>query len=301
MFKKAILIHNGNAGQDETDNRLGAVIGSLAAGVGELVLVQTEKPGDAERICAERGEEFDVVFILGGDGTVHECVNGLADLASPPVVGILPGGTCNDFSRALNLPQTLDQAAQALMQGTTRAVDIGRVNDRYFSNFLGVGLITDTSENINPQLKGKLGKLSYLISTFQTVTSADPFRFSLKYDGGAVEGEAVMIFVANGRFLGTQPLPLDADALVDGILDVAIIREAGLPLLKELFKIKSFREWDAHSSSFDFIRTKELTLSTDRSMQADTDGEIYLNTPVSISLLEKRLTFLVGEDGPGLI
>ncbi|MEC0245310.1 YegS/Rv2252/BmrU family lipid kinase [Paenibacillus chitinolyticus] len=298
MFGKAILIHNGSAGQAETGTRLGAVIGPLAAGIGELTLVQTKEPGDAERICWERGEETDLVLVLGGDGTVHECVNGLAALADPPVVGILPGGTCNDFSRALYIPQELDRAAETLMRGKTQTVDIGRANDRYFSNFFGIGLITDASVNINPQLKGMIGKLSYFISTLQTVTSADPFRFTLEHDSGQTGGEAVMLFVANGRFLGTRPLPLAPDALYDGVLDVAIIREAGLPLLKELFKIKNFEEWDSEKSSFEFIRTTSLKLTTDQPMQADMDGEIYVRTPAEISVLGKKLTFLVGEEQP---
>ncbi|WP_217560753.1 diacylglycerol kinase family protein [Paenibacillus sp. GbtcB18] len=296
MFGKAILIHNGSAGQAEAGSRLGAVIGPLAAGIEELTLVQTKEPGDAERICRERGEETDLLLVLGGDGTVHECVNGLAPLADPPVVGILPGGTCNDFSRALYIPQELERAAETLMQGRTRPVDIGRANDRYFSNFFGIGLITDASVNINPQLKGTIGKLSYFISTLQTAASADPFRFTLKHDSGRADGEAVMLFVANGRFLGTRPLPLAADALYDGVLDVAIIREAGLPLLKELFKIKNFGEWDSEKSSFEFIRTTSLKLTTDQPMQADMDGEIYVHTPASISVLGKKLTFLVGEE-----
>ncbi|MFC9777058.1 diacylglycerol/lipid kinase family protein [Paenibacillus chitinolyticus] len=296
MFGKAILIHNGSAGQAEAGSKLGAVIGPLAAGVEELTLVQTKEPGDAERICRERGEETNLLLVLGGDGTVHECVNGLAPLADPPVVGILPGGTCNDFSRALYIPQELGRAAEALMQGRTRPVDIGRANDRYFSNFFGIGLITDASVNINPQLKGTIGKLSYFISTLQTAASADPFRFTLEHDSGRADGEAVMLFVANGRFLGTRPLPLAADALYDGVLDVAIIREAGLPLLKELFKIKNFGEWDSEKSSFEFIRTTSLKLTTDQPMQADMDGEIYAHTPASISILDKKLTFLVGEE-----
>ncbi|MFS0840952.1 diacylglycerol/lipid kinase family protein [Paenibacillus sp. 1P03SA] len=298
MFKKAILIHNGSAGQAETGSRLEAVIGPLAAEIDELTLMQTKEPGDAERICRERGGETDLLLVLGGDGTVHECVNGLAPLEDPPVVGILPGGTCNDFSRALHIPQELERAAETLMRGKTQPVDIGRANDRYFSNFFGIGLITDASVNINPQLKGTIGKLSYFISTLQTVTSANPFRFTLEHDSGRTGGEAVMLFVANGRFLGTRPLPLASDALYDGVLDVAIIREGGLPLLKELFKIKNFQEWDSEKSSFEFVRTTSLKLTTDQPMQADMDGEIYVQTPADISVLGKKLTFLVGEEQP---
>lgn len=67
------------------------------------------------------------------------------------------------------------EAARDLMLGHTHELDIGKVNDRVFTNFFGIGLITDTSENINSELKGTLGRLSYFISTLQTVRTTEPF------------------------------------------------------------------------------------------------------------------------------
>jgi diacylglycerol kinase (ATP) len=295
MFNKAMLVYNASAGQAELGSQLGAVMGELAPQIGELALMGTKQPGDAERFCRERAADYDLLLILGGDGTVHECINGIAPLADAPVIGILPGGTCNDFSRMLGLPQELDQAARTLMQGNTRRIDIGRVNDRYFTNFVGIGLITDASENINPQLKERIGKLSYLLSTVQTLKSAEPFRFTMKHERGQEDGEAVMIFVANGRYLGTRELPIPEVAAADGCLDVAVVREAGLPLLKDLLKMKNLQEWESGTETIEITRVKELLLTTERPMRADTDGEIYMETPLSISVLERKLAFLIGE------
>lgn len=102
-WNKALLIHHLHAGKANRENTLGLVTGVLAPAIHELVVVRTDEPGEGEKLCWERGEEFDVVFILGGDGTVHECVNGLASLQNPPQIGVLPGGTCNDFARSLGI------------------------------------------------------------------------------------------------------------------------------------------------------------------------------------------------------
>ncbi|MDO7485700.1 diacylglycerol kinase family protein [Peribacillus frigoritolerans] len=72
-------------------------------------------------IVWEYGEEMEVVFVLGGDGTVHEFVNGLSPLWRRPLFGNLPGGTSNDFSRTLKIPQNVRQAAQALVNGKVRS------------------------------------------------------------------------------------------------------------------------------------------------------------------------------------
>ncbi|WP_308422693.1 diacylglycerol/lipid kinase family protein [Paenibacillus abyssi] len=295
MYKNALLIYNGNAGQAEMGQQLAVLTEILAPAVEELTLLQTKEQGDAERYCRERGESYELLLVLGGDGTVHECVNGLADLERPPLVGILPGGTCNDFSRALHIPQQLDEAARVLLGNKRQQVDIGAANGRYFSNFFGIGLITDTSENINSELKGKFGKLSYFLSTLQKVRQAESFAFKLESGQGELEGEAVMILVANGRFLGTNALPGTDKSLADGLLDVYIIYEAGLPLLIELLTHKASHEWDPQNSAIGYLQTSTLSINTAQPMRADTDGEIYMETPAAISVVPRKLTFLAGE------
>jgi len=294
-FGKALLVFNGNAGQAEIRQQLGTVTGILGPELPELTLLPTQEPGHAEALCRERGGEFELVLLLGGDGTVHEGVNGLAALKRPPVVGILPAGTCNDFSRALGLPQQLDKAAEAVLAGRLREVDIGKANGRYFSNFYGIGLITDTSENVNPELKGMFGKISYVVSALQRVTRAEPFPFRLETEQGVLDGDAVMILAANGTHIGTNPLPLGSGSLSDGLLDIFVVREAGLPLLRELLASRK-PDWRPESSTIDYVQVPRAKLETPAEpMRADTDGETYQETPVLLEALPGRLTFVTGE------
>lgn len=294
MYNKGLLIYNGNAGS-LTPELLGTALSILSLELSELNVRRTNQPGEAQQLCKELGEQYDVVYILGGDGTVHECVNGLALLDHPPVIGVLPGGTCNDFSRALMMPQQMARAAEVLNERHTHTLDIGTVNGQYFTNFYGIGLIAETSQNINPDLKGALGKISYFLSTLQTVRTAEPFTFHMTHDEGESDGEAIMIYIANGRFLGTNPLPFPASSLEDGLLDVLIIREAGLPLLRELMSRKTEEIWNPQYSNIDYIRTTKVTLTTAQPMPADMDGEIYLETPAELGVLSGKLTFLIGE------
>ncbi|WP_411348260.1 diacylglycerol/lipid kinase family protein [Paenibacillus sp. WLX2291] len=294
MYDKGLFIYNGNAGSVD-EGQLGMVLGILSPELPELNVRRTSKPGEAKQLCRDLGEQYDVVYIFGGDGTVHECINGLADLEHPPVIGVLPGGTCNDFSRALFMPQQLQRAAEALILRHTRTLDIGTANGHYFTNFYGIGLISETSQNINTDMKGAFGKLSYFLSTLQTVRTAQQFHFQLEHDDGELSGEAVMIYAANGRYLGTNPLPFHDKSLQDGLLDVLVIREAGLPLLRELLSRKVPGEWAPQNDNIQYIRTSQLHVITDKPMAADTDGEIYLQTPGKLGVLPGKLTFLVGE------
>ena len=80
-------------------------------------------------------------------------------------------------------------------------------NNDYFSNFWGVGLISDASSNIDEQEKNRFGKIGYLLSAVRTIGESAPFPYKLEYDGDSIEGEAVMILVLNGCFIGTSLLP----------------------------------------------------------------------------------------------
>ncbi|MDQ0881008.1 diacylglycerol kinase family protein [Peribacillus sp. V2I11] len=110
-----MLIYNENAGNGKLERNLEGCLPVIAPHIDEFLILQTKEKGDACRFCLEFGEDMDVVFVLGGDGTVHECINGLSPLRRRPLFGILPGGTCNDFSRTLKIPQNVRQAAEALM------------------------------------------------------------------------------------------------------------------------------------------------------------------------------------------
>ncbi|MFD2673493.1 diacylglycerol/lipid kinase family protein [Marinicrinis sediminis] len=292
-WKNGLLIYNGHAGQGELRERLGQISGILAETCDRLSLIATKEPGDTERICREEGEMADVVFVLGGDGTVHEAVNGCADLDSPPVLGILPGGTCNDFSRALGIPQPLDKAAAAMASRKVDLIDIGRMNDRWFSNFMGIGLIAEVSENQDAKLKQSMGRLSYYVSTFKTLSQARPFHYQLETDQGRQEGEAVMILAANGFSLGAVQIPSPSISLEDGLLDLFIVREAGLSSIRHWFT-QGASLLDESQEDIVYLQTSEFTLQTEHGMAIDMDGEMYRFTPADVSVKKKKLPFLTG-------
>ncbi len=292
-WKKGMLIYNKNAGNDKLERNLGGCLPGLAPHIDEFLILQTKQKGDACRYCFEYGEEMDVVFVLGGDGTVHECINGLSPLQKRPLFGILPGGTCNDFSRTLKIPQNVRQAAEALVNGKVRPIDIGKSNNDYFSNFWGVGLISDASNNIDEQEKSRFGKIGYLLSAVRTIGGNAPFSYKVEYDGNFIEGEAVMILVLNGCFIGTNLLPFPMIRPDDGLFGVAILENANLGAFLEIIAMK--RSWTQSMSSdsgVTYLQAGTLTIESKRPLDVDMDGENYRQTPSRIKVLAHHLSVL---------
>lgn len=296
MFNKVLFIYNGSAGQTETDRALAAVLPVISTETKELKVVQTEEADETKKICLELGEEYDLVIILGGDGTVHEAVNGLAALDKRPVLAILPGGTCNDFSRMLNIPQNLKKAAETIMSGQQVPVDVGKVNDdHYFLNFWGIGLITHTSSNIDENQKRLMGKMSYFISALRTVKEAETFRYKMKTDQGEYEDEAVMIMVLNGKFIGSNQIPLPSINMDDGLFDVLVVKESSFGAFLDLFSLNSpdINLNETETRLF-HLQTKSLSIETEEVLEADTDGEIYLETPATMEILKHHIHMIKG-------
>ncbi|WP_285769489.1 YegS/Rv2252/BmrU family lipid kinase [Peribacillus sp. SI8-4] len=291
-WKKGMLIYNEKAGNHKLTRNLEGCLPVIAPHIDELLVLKTKEKGDAQRFCLNYGEDMDVVFVLGGDGTVHECVNGLSPLGKRPLFGVLPGGTCNDFSRTLNIPQNVRHAAEALVNGKVRPIDIGMANDAYFSNFWGIGLVTDTSNNIDDQEKSRFGKIGYLLSAVRTLGDNAAFPFKVEYDGKQLEGEALMILVMNGSFIGTNllPFPMDPD---DGKLGVAILENASFSTFLEIItKNGAWSENLGSDSGVTYVQASTLTIETKAPLNVDMDGENYGRTPAGIKVLEHHLSAL---------
>ena len=121
-----------------------------SAGVSNQVLY-TSRPGDAERLARKAVEDGNVgVLACGGDGTLHEVINGVMGhpLASGVTVGVIPAGRCNDFVAAMDLPKTADGVARLIATGKSRQIDLGAVGHRYFATVATLGFDSAVSQYV---------------------------------------------------------------------------------------------------------------------------------------------------------
>ncbi|WP_246569614.1 diacylglycerol/lipid kinase family protein [Lentibacillus saliphilus] len=285
QYETALLIYNGNAGHADTEQKLAQTLPILSLAIKALTIIQTETIEDLNEICVEWAAKVELFIILGGDGTVHACVNALAALQTRPTLAILPGGTSNDFSRTLGIPQQLRAAAEAIRDGEEIAVDAGKADSHYFLNFWGIGLVTDTSQNVDPEQKQSLGVLSYMMSTLKTLGSAEPFLYKMTIEGKTYEGEAVLVFVLNGRFIGTRELPMSTLSARDGKLNVLIVKRSNLASFRELMAMKNPATNDDTFEEVEHYHATALTITTSPKKEVDMDGELYQTTPSDISIL----------------
>ncbi len=295
-YQKALFLFNSRAGSEDLEEKLAKTLPILSQSIKVMTIIQTSSVEEATESCVKFSGEIDLLIIFGGDGTLHACINAVAPLKKRPVIGILPAGTANDFSRMLKIPQELEQAARTIAAGNVTEVDIGKADDRYFLNFWGIGLVAETSQNIDKDRKKNLGVLSYVMSTIRTVNQAEIFHYEVISKKHSPKGEAVMIMVLNGKFLGTTELPVPSIRANDGKFDVLIIKESNLAAFRELISMRSPNADREQFTELEHFQTSKLKIITSPEKDIDMDGEISGTTPKEITVLPGHLQMIKGMD-----
>ncbi|UZX46377.1 diacylglycerol kinase family lipid kinase [Staphylococcus capitis] len=296
-YNHGVLFYHEHSGLKDIYEGLGEVTKSLSSMCKHLSIQLSENEGDIIKYCEaikndKYGSEIDILFILGGDGTVNELVNGVMqhDLHLP--VGIIPGGTFNDFTKTLNLDPNFKNASSQLLSAQVSSYDVMKVNDTYVLNFVGLGLIVQNAENVQEGSKDVFGKLSYIGSTVKTLMNPSKFDFELNIDGRKETGNTSMLLIANGPNIGGGRVPLTDLSPQDGKVDTFIFDDQSFSILNDIFKKRDSMNWNEITEGIDHIPGQHITLSTEPNMKVDIDGEISLETPIEIEVLPKAIQLL---------
>lgn len=242
----------------------------------------TVYPTHATELAHQAAEEgYERIIAIGGDGTVHEVINGLMQVPAGrrPKLGIVPVGTGNDFAHNAGIERVPELAMQRAMTGTPKAIDIALVEDghgrrEYWDNTLGIGfdaIINLRSRKI-PLLRGFL---VYLVAVFQTILlNHDAPRMSIKTDQAEWEQELLMIVLCNGPREGGAFLVAPEARIDDGWLHYASIENVSRPMLIRIVP-EVMRGTHGRFSAVSLGRFRDFSLRADRPLHIHTDGEVF--------------------------
>jgi diacylglycerol kinase (ATP) len=175
---------------------------------------------DLAHQCVSDG--VDALVVCGGDGMVHLAVQAVAATTTP--LGIIPSGTGNDVARYFDIPRKdPDAAADLVIAGHTRTVDLARSGSRYFVTVLAAGFDAVVNERANRMTWPK-GQMRYNIATLAELRVFEPLPYTLQIDDRQVELEAMLVAVGNGPSFGGGLRITEGALLDDGMLDVVIIK-----------------------------------------------------------------------------
>ena len=257
----------------------------------DLDLDITQRPGQAFYLSQEAARNnFDIIAAAGGDGTVNEVANGMIDSSS--ALGVIPLGLGNDFAKAINLPPKLEEACFALCNGVTKEIDVGRVNNRYFVNAMGIGFdawVACESQRIR---RFFLPNYIYLYAVIRMLFRYKAASVKINLADIVLDKKVLLIAIGNGKSSGGGFLLTPDAELTDGLIDVCIIDDvARLKLLMHL--PKTFKGTHKRLPYVTTLKTEKLAVHSSSLLLAHVDGEILEDSQYQIEILPRRLRVII--------
>lgn len=302
-FGDATLIVNARAGRGKVEKNLPEIVDSLKARDIGFEIQMTAGHGHATQLAREaleRGSRF--LVAVGGDGTIHEVVNGMIenDKAINPeaVLGVVAAGTGCDFIKTFGIPPMASHAVAHLDGDESFPIDIGKITlqkdghqlVRYFANIAEVGIGAATVERA-ARLPRFLGPTVYFFAFWLTIRKHRTAEVKVDLVDRVYEGAMNNLVVANGQFFGGGMKIAPKAAPTDGLFDIQIEharkREA-IAIMPKVYK----GEHIPHKDIFEAKRVK-CSVEADRVLLVEADGEVLGETPATFEILRDALNLKV--------
>ena len=292
------LFLNPAAGRGRTSRRVPRIVELLEGSGITVTLNFSRSVGDLERQVREQVRAgARRILVAGGDGSVHEAVNGLLSADSPAALGVIPSGTGNDFAKACSIPLDWEQATQLLANrlianSPPRQIDVGRMNKRYFANGAGIGFDAKVTR-IARSIDWPIGDLVYLLAIFRCMLDgiATP-HVDISADEPLWSGPLTLANISNGPWVGGMfhiaPMADNSDGHLDMVAAGPVSRMRILRLLPKLMRGEHMGEKEITHASI-----RQLKIEAAEPMPSHLDGEVQeLQTSFDIALLAGALRLL---------
>ncbi len=262
--------------------RAGDRVQSIRALSPRVEIHATTGPGDAKKFARELAlAGAPVVVAVGGDGTVNEVLNGIAQ-AGPQTgtaLGILPAGTMNVFANDLGLPASRpDECWNLIETGRTRSIDLWLANDEYFAQLAGAGMDASVIAETTWARKKQFGPMSYVMSMLQVLRRGSPVLKVIAPGREPIEGKVLL--VGNGVHYGGPFRLFPQASFTDGLLDVIVMKSHSLLNIARLSMFAATGKYSPKHREITYFQTHELDITCDESVPVQVDGELCGTTPV---------------------
>ena len=285
-MKKAMLIINPTSGGEKALDYKEKLENKAKEYFEYIETKITEKAKDATAFAEEASKEnYEAVIVFGGDGTVNEVISGIAEKNYIPKLGIIPGGTGNLITKLLEISQDIDEAIDQLDFNKTNSIDIGKANKSYFGYIFSVGSLPEAIHNVEIEDKTKYGVLAYAINTIKSVIKDEVFNIKIETENGSYEGEASQVLVLLSNYYADKKI---FEENKDGYANILILKNASI--ISKISLIPDLLKGDiVENDNIEYIKAKDITISSDTKLESDIDGDRSDDLPVKITVLGNHI------------
>lgn len=305
--RSLLIVANPTSGRGRGRRTAEAVASALRDTDTSVRVEFTNRSGDAEtiarRACASGPALPECIVACGGDGTIQEVANALADAHEAnrdmcPPLGLAPAGRCNDFARALGISHDIRKIIDVLRQGTPQPIDLGRVNGRYFCTVATLGVDAEVSNFVDVMRMPLTGTIAYVYGAVRVLMRYRSKRIKLIGDFGTIEQSVFLASSANTSSYGGAIKIAPAANPRDGKLMLCLIdsvsRWRSFRLLPRIFTGRH-----VHLPEVRFLATRKFRIESETPIEMWADGERITHTPALVEAVPQAVHIILPPSQPG--
>lgn len=295
---KCLFIYNPNSGKGRVAKKEHYIEEKLKTKYNKVDVMRTEHPHHASIIASENYNKYDTFVVSGGDGTLNEVINAIAEKENAPVIGYIPTGTTNDVAHSLKIPRNIKKAVKVILNGKVFNHDIFKVNDKYGIYVCATGLGCEISYETKQTHKKFWGRLAYFFSGAKKIFKSKPLHIKLKHDNEIIEQNCALLLIVNSRYVGGFKINKNA-RLDDGYVDVVMIecpKKNKFSLLSMFSIAKLFLfglNYNKKKRRVTYLRLKDFEIELKNNAEINLDGECGQNGSFKFKSLEKGVKIYI--------
>ncbi len=297
---KCLFVYNPKSGKSGLLKRIEYIKEQLKQIYDEVDYKPTEYKGHATEIAKDSCGKYDYLVVSGGDGTINEIINGIAEQDNQPIIGYLPSGTVNDISRSLRIPRNLKKAIKVLRNNNVFKHDIFKSNNKYGIYFCGSGAFTGASYGTKQSSKKFFGKVAYFFHGAKELSNIPDFDVTIKdKNGNTTSGKYVLMLIVNSRSVSGFMLNASAE-LNDGKVDIVLIKRKNSKFFNYISSLLTIAKVFLFDMRFlksnkrvDVLSLDEFSLVNNKRMIINVDGEKASYGNMNFKVLNEGFSIVV--------
>jgi diacylglycerol kinase (ATP) len=288
---KLMLIYNPKSGRQNFVKKLEYVMERFKPHFHDIFVFATEYPSHATDLAEIACQDnYDMLVIVGGDGTFNECVNGLMRYEKRPRIGYIPAGTCCDIGMSLGLSKKVEKSVDIILKGIPVKMDIVKTNDRYSCYVTASGAFIDISYVTDSKLKKKIGYFAYIVKAFEEVFTIPKIRMTIHHNEEVYKGVFSLVMIINSKRVAGINM-IYKPSLDDGLVNVVLYKNI-FPFNFYLYALAFiFPFWSTPLVTR--FKTEKMEIRTESKAKWNIDGEYGGQGNQIIEVASKAIEIIV--------
>ena len=297
MKYKILMIVNPKAGKAKITKHITKIKENLENLNYIVEIKYTDKEKNANYIIKEYHEDYDILIISGGDGTLNEAISGLYEIGKKVFIGYIPNGTTNDFGKSLDVSFDILNISKKINEYNNSSVDIGLLNNKIFIYSATFGIFTKVSYKTSTKWKNRVGRLAYILSAIKEVFNYKVYKLKVQVDDQKIEDEFIFGDISNSKYIGGFNMFKKQNVkLNDGKFEILLVKKPKniVELLNLIFKVLTGKKND---KNIYYLQSNNVHIECTENIDWALDGEYGgCGNVFDISVLDKYADFILPKE-----